>query len=139
MPVSRNDHHSQLLATPFSRTMLVTRLGVSVLNVVATIETPISHHGAARPDVKNSAVLVPARLARKTAGRNEITIETATTLQSNGVRVMGRPRGGGSDGADGDGVAQRGQGLARRPEFLGYVVREPAVVQRARLAAPVHL
>jgi len=39
MPVSRNDHHAQLLATPFSRTRFVTRFGVSVLKVVATIET----------------------------------------------------------------------------------------------------
>ena len=39
--------------------MFVTRFGVSVLNVVATIETPTSHHGAARPEVKNSAVLDP--------------------------------------------------------------------------------
>ena len=62
MPVRRNDHQSQLSATPLSRTMFVTRLGVSVLNVVATIDTPISHHGAARPDVKNSVVLEPARL-----------------------------------------------------------------------------
>ncbi len=62
IPVSRNDHHSQLSATPFSRTMLVTRLGVSVLNVVATIEMPTSHQGAARPAVKNSSVLDPARL-----------------------------------------------------------------------------
>ena len=45
---------------PPSRTRLVTRFGVSVLNVVATIETPISHQGAARPDAKNSAVLDPS-------------------------------------------------------------------------------
>ena len=57
MPVSRNAHQAQLAATPPSRTRLVTRFGVSVLNVVATIDTPISHHGAARPEVKNSAVL----------------------------------------------------------------------------------
>src|ERR671932_58784 len=55
MPVSRNAHHAQLFATPPARTKLVTRFGVSVLNVVATIDTPMSHHGAARPDVKNSA------------------------------------------------------------------------------------
>ena len=57
MPVRRNAHQAQLFATPPTRTKLVTRFGVSVLNVVATIETPISHHGAARPDVKNSLVL----------------------------------------------------------------------------------
>jgi hypothetical protein len=60
--------------------MLVTRLGVSVLKVVATIDTPINHHGADRPDVKNSAVLDPARLASKTAGKNETAIETTTMM-----------------------------------------------------------
>ena len=40
--------------------MSVTRFGVSVEKVVATIEPPISHHGAARPEVKNSVVLDPA-------------------------------------------------------------------------------
>jgi hypothetical protein len=64
MPVSRNAHHTQLLATPCSRTRLVTRFGVSVENVVATIDPPISHHGAARPEVKNSVVLDPARRIR---------------------------------------------------------------------------
>src|SRR5713226_7129427 len=85
MPVSRNDHHSQLLATPFSRTILVTRFGVSVLKVVATIDTPISHHGAERPEVKNSAVLLPALLASNTAGANEIAIEITTMIQSSVV------------------------------------------------------
>src|SRR5574340_666364 len=89
MPVSRNDHQSQLSATPFSRTKLVTRLGVSVLKVVATIDTPMSHHGAARPEVKNSAVLVPARRARRMAGTNEMTIETRTMSQSRGASRMG--------------------------------------------------
>src|SRR5712691_752520 len=85
MPVKRNDHQSQLSETPFSRTMLVTRFGVSVEKVVATIETPISHQGADRPDVKNSAVLRPARLIRNTAGRNDTTIETTTMAQSKDV------------------------------------------------------
>src|SRR5215213_7172244 len=86
MPVSRKAHHSQLPATPLVRTMFVTRFGVSVLNVVATIDTPMSHHGAARPDVKNSAVLDPARRARTIAGMNDTTIETATMIQSSCVR-----------------------------------------------------
>ena len=68
--------------------MLVTRFGVSVLNVVATIDTPMSHHGAARPDVKNSAVLDPARRARTIAGMNETTIETTTMTQSSVVSRM---------------------------------------------------
>jgi hypothetical protein len=63
IPVRRKDHHAQLLETPFSRTRFVTRFGVSVLNVVATIDTPMSHQGAARPDAKNSVVLLPARRA----------------------------------------------------------------------------
>src|SRR6187200_9341 len=85
MPVSRNAHQAQLLATPASRTRFVTRFGVSVLNVVATIDTPTSHHGAARPEVKNSAVLEPARRASHTAGANEIAMETETMIQSSEV------------------------------------------------------
>src|SRR5215208_5623445 len=91
MPVSRKAHHAQLLATPPSRTRFVTRFGVSVLNVVATIDTPRSHHGAARPDVKNSAVLDPARRASTTAGTKESTTEAATMSQS---RVVSRMRSG---------------------------------------------
>src|SRR5688572_13835516 len=99
MPVRRNAHHTQLPATPPVRTISVTRLGVSVLNVVATIDTPMSHQGAARPDVKNSAVLEPARLARTIAGMNEMTIETMTITQSRVVRRTGvgnRGRGSGT-------------------------------------------
>src|SRR5262245_49485651 len=88
IPVRRNAHQAQLFATPFSRTRLVTRFGVSVLNVVATIETPINHHGAARPEVKNSAVLVPARRARRMAGTKERTIENRTMTQSRVTRRM---------------------------------------------------
>ncbi len=89
MPVSRNAHHAQLAATPPWRTRSVTRFGVSVLKVVATIDTPISHHGAARPDVKNSAVLDPARRASHTAGANEIASETTTMIQSSEVSCIG--------------------------------------------------
>ena len=93
MPVSRNDHQTQLSATPCSRTRLVTRFGVSVLKVVATIETPTSHQGAARPEVKNSAVLEPARRQKNSAGRNEMTIDAATMAQSSGVSVhAGAPK-----------------------------------------------
>src|SRR5450759_1398773 len=89
MPVRRKAHQTQLDATPPSRTRFVTRLGVSVLKVVATIDTPISHHGAARPDVKNSAVLLPARRAIQSAGMNEATIDTATIVKSGDVRRNG--------------------------------------------------
>src|SRR5512134_1862820 len=88
MPVSRKAHHCQLLATPPVRTRLVTRLGVSVLKVVATIEMPISHQGAARPEVKNSAVLDPARLAKNSAGRNETTMEIEMMIQSIRARCI---------------------------------------------------
>ncbi len=88
MPVSRKAHHTQLSATPPWRTRLVTRFGVSVLKVVATIDTPTSHHGAARPDVKNSAVLDPARRAIHSAGANDNEIEPATMIQSSEVSCI---------------------------------------------------
>jgi hypothetical protein len=68
-----------------------------VLKVVATIESPMSHHGAARPDVKNSVVLELARRAKNSAGRNEMTIEVAMMAQSSGARFIwgsGRERAG---------------------------------------------
>src|SRR5687768_7070003 len=92
MPVRRKAHHCQLLATPFSRTRLVTRFGVSVLKVVATMDTPTSHQGAERPEVKNSAVLLPARRARTTAGMKDTTILAMTMSQSRGTRRMRSPR-----------------------------------------------
>jgi hypothetical protein len=59
-----------------------------VLNVVATIDTPISHQGAARPEVKNSAVLEPARRMSQMAGAKAMTSEMTTMVQSRVVRVM---------------------------------------------------
>src|SRR5205085_11923089 len=88
IPVRRNAHHAQLLATPPTRTKLVTKFGVSVLKVVATIDTPMSHHGAARPEVKNSAVLRPARLISMIAGAKEMAIETRTMSQSMALGFM---------------------------------------------------
>src|SRR4249919_721356 len=88
MPVSRKLHHSQFSETPRSRTMLVTRFGVSVLKVVATIEMPTNHHGAARPDVKNSLVLELARRQKNSAGRNEIRIDAVMMAQSSEVSCM---------------------------------------------------
>jgi hypothetical protein len=38
--------------------------------------------------VKNSAVFLLARRAKKIAGRNEMTIEAATIVQSSDVRCM---------------------------------------------------
>ena len=43
----------------------------------------------ARPEVKNSEVLVPARRARKTAGRNDTTIDTRTMTQSRVTNCIG--------------------------------------------------
>ena len=64
---------------------------MSVLKVVATIDTPISHHGAERPEVKNSAVLDPARRASSSAGTKAIASEMRTINQSSEVRRI-RPR-----------------------------------------------
>src|SRR5947208_730524 len=89
MPVSRNDHHSQFSDTPRSRTKLVTRFGVSVLNVVATIEMPTSHHGAERPEVKNSVVLELARRQKNSAGRNEM--QMLATMMTQSIRAKGKP------------------------------------------------
>jgi hypothetical protein len=72
--------------------MFVTRFGISVLKVVATIETPINHHGAERPEVKNSAVLDPARLASMIVGKKEIPMEAIMMSQSNPVSCMMRLR-----------------------------------------------
>ena len=52
-------HQTQLPETPFVRTISVTKLGVSVENVVATIDNPKSHHGMLRPERKNSLALFP--------------------------------------------------------------------------------
>ena len=62
--------------------MSVTRFGVSLLNVVATIDRPASHHGTARPEAKNSEVLLPARLPKNSAGTKQMSRETTTMIQS---------------------------------------------------------
>src|SRR6188474_2804485 len=89
MPVSTKAHHTQLPATPVRRTMSATRLGVSLLNVVATIDSPASHHGTARPDAKNSEVLLPARLAKIIAGTKQINRLAAMMTQSRPVKCIG--------------------------------------------------
>src|SRR5690349_2134473 len=68
--------------------MSVTRFGVSLLNVVATIDRPPSHHGTARPDAKNSDVLRPARRPKNSAGAKQITSVAPTISQSRNERVM---------------------------------------------------
>src|SRR6476620_10557408 len=69
--------------------MSVTRFGVSLLNVVATIERPASHHGTARPPAKNSAVLLPARRPKKSAGAKHSRTQKMAMSQSMRVRCMG--------------------------------------------------
>src|SRR6476661_3692463 len=69
--------------------MSVTRFGVSLLNVVATIERPASHHGTARPPAKNSAVLLPARRPKNSAGAKHSRTQKIAMIQSRRVRCMG--------------------------------------------------
>src|SRR5512145_403456 len=68
--------------------MSVTRFGVSLLNVVATIDSPASHHGTARPETKNSDVLRLARRPKKRAGAKQIATHTSATIQSMGCSCM---------------------------------------------------
>src|SRR5258705_6041065 len=89
IPVSRKLHQSQFCETPCSRTMLVTRFGVSVLKVVATIEMPTSHHGAARPEVKNSLVLALARFQKNSAGRKLTAMLVPMITQSSVAKWHG--------------------------------------------------
>ena len=68
--------------------MSVTRLGVSLLKVVATIDSPASHHGTDRPDAKNSDVLSPERLAKKNAGTKQMATAMKAMIQSSAVRCI---------------------------------------------------
>src|SRR6185503_8715466 len=83
-PVSTIAHHCQLPATPYCRTCCVTQFGVSLLNVVATIERPASHQGTERPEAKNSEVFWPARRPKNRAGTKQMSSENATMIQSMG-------------------------------------------------------
>ena len=87
-PVSTIAHHCQFPATPYCRTCWVTQFGVSLLKVVATIESPASHHGTDRPEAKNSEVLLPARLPKKSAGTKQIRMVKTTIAQSRGSSVI---------------------------------------------------
>ena len=60
----------------------MTRFGVSLLNVVATIDSPASHHGTARPEAKNSEVFRPARLPKNSAGTKQMTRQSAAMTTS---------------------------------------------------------
>src|SRR5210317_1119311 len=87
IPVIRNAHQAQFLATPFSRTMPVTRFGVSAEKVHATIEIPNSHQGIPRPPKKNSEVSFPAVLEAiqpmdRTIIKNIKTIDQSKVLST---------------------------------------------------------
>src|SRR6185369_4968774 len=97
----------QFPATSCRRTMSVTRFGVSLLNVVATIDNPASHHGTDLPDAKNSEVFCPARLPKKSAGMKQTKIVRRTMSQSMGWRCM----------SGGDGVAGWEAAGKRRVRF----------------------
>src|SRR4051812_39825590 len=91
MPVSTNAHHAQFPATPCLRTMSVTSKGVSLANVVATIDSPASHQGTDRPETKNSVVLLPARRPKNNAGAKHNARDPTTINQSSQVRCMASP------------------------------------------------
>jgi hypothetical protein len=57
-------------------------LGVSLEKVVATMERPASHQGTERPDAKNSAVFLPARLLKKNAGTKQMATAKKAINQS---------------------------------------------------------
>src|SRR5215216_1069575 len=69
--------------------MSVTRLGVSLLNVVATIERPASHQGTERPEAKNSEVLLPDLLPKKRAGAKQTPTARRAMIQSSALRCIG--------------------------------------------------
>ena len=76
----RKAHQTQFPDTPLVRTISVTRLGVSVEKVVATMERPKSHQGIVRPERKNSEVLLPDFLETRTPINN--TIEKKTMMKA---------------------------------------------------------
>src|SRR5690606_41734945 len=88
MPVSKNAHQAQWPATPFLRTMSVTRFGVSAEKVVATMDTPSNHQGMFRPERKNSLAEEPADFAVKRPMRSEIIKKAAMMPQSKAVTFI---------------------------------------------------
>src|SRR3954447_12584276 len=69
--------------------MSVTRFGVSLLNVVATMERPASHHGTERPEAKYSDVLRPARFPKNRAGVKQIATAARAMIQSSALSLIG--------------------------------------------------
>src|SRR5215211_3487226 len=70
--------------------MSVTRFGVSLLNVVATIESPASHHGTERPEAKNSEVFLPDLLPKKRAGAKQMPTARRAMIQSSALSCIGQ-------------------------------------------------
>ena len=63
---------------------------MSLLKVVATIESPASHQGTARPEAKNSEVLCgPPAAPKNSAGTKQTSSVAATMTQSSGVEDHG--------------------------------------------------
>ncbi len=87
---------------------------MSVLKVVATIEMPTSHHGAARPEVKNSPVLELARRQKNSAGRKEMRMDAATIAQSSVVSCMQMAPWKAGRTLEGDGRKEKGDRRKKR-------------------------
>ena len=81
-PVIRKAHQTQFPETPLFRTISVTKLGVSVEKVVATIDTPNNHQGIFRPERKNSLLEDPALLETQTPIKSEIEKKLIIIAQS---------------------------------------------------------
>jgi hypothetical protein len=78
----RKAHQTQFPETPLFLTISVTRLGVSVEKVVATIDTPNNHHGIFRPERKNSLLEEPALLETHTPIKSEMEKKLIMIAQS---------------------------------------------------------
>src|SRR5579884_4301480 len=89
IPLAAMFHHSQFPAIPFFATKPVTASGVSTANVVATIDVPVSHHGAARPDRKYSPTLLPLPRANHSPIPRLIAKNATMTATSSALRCIG--------------------------------------------------
>jgi hypothetical protein len=78
----RKAHQTQFPETPLFRTISVTKLGVSVEKVVATIDTPNNHQGMFRPERKNSLLEDPALLETQIPIKREIEKKPMMIAQS---------------------------------------------------------
>jgi hypothetical protein len=58
---------------------------VSLLKVVATIESPASHHGTERPEAKNSEVFFDDLFPKKSAGTKQTATAMNAIIQSSAV------------------------------------------------------